>query len=120
MKIKNSRTVLDKWLGDRKLTVLLLIGENDGRKIHDFMIDRLKSWRRCGLITDPSILTTAERTAWGFSDTGGERYVVLGGDPTKSIGAKGTNKSLLRPTGQPSAFDSTICDSVPLRIGSPT
>lgn len=104
MIIKNSRTTLDKWLANKKLTVLLLIGETNGRKIHEFMKDRLKSWRRCGLIADPSILTSAERRQWDFPDSGGERYVVLGGDPNKGVGSKGTNKSLLRPTGRPSVL----------------
>ena len=93
MIIKNSRTTLDKWLRNKKLTVLLLTGETNGRKIHDFMKDRLKSWRRCGLITDSSISTAAERKKWGIPDSGGDRYVVLGGDPPKAVGAKGTNKS---------------------------
>jgi hypothetical protein len=104
MRINSSRTTLDKWLADRKLTLLLLVGESNGLVIHDFVTSRLTNWRRCGLIADPSILTRDERSRWGFPDSGGDCYVVLGGDPPKAVGSRGANKDLLRANNQPSAL----------------
>jgi hypothetical protein len=58
MVFKNSRTTLDSELTDPRLTLLLVTGSHSS-VIHEFRLDRLTAWRRCGMIADAAILTSA-------------------------------------------------------------
>lgn len=108
MIVKEGKARLKKTLGNKRLTVLLLLGARDSKagEVHEFfMKDTWEDWRRCFLIMDPALLTPAEKSRW-FGVGNSDRYAVVGGRKTpKDLGKRGPIKDLLNSRGKPDVFN---------------
>ena len=105
MIIKENRTKLDQALGNDKTTILLLAGPDGSQSgaIHNFVMGYdWEPWRLYFLLTDLTILTSAEQDQW-FDGPHNNHYAVVGGPQVpKVVARKGPVKDLLRNNGKPS------------------
>ena len=102
----SSRSSLDKSLEDPDLVLLIVFG-GDGDEadaIHDLAVDKVtQPWRTTLLLSDRTLLTSAEKSAWKAAAA---RYVVLGVDDQERrvVSETGPLSDLLLADGTPSVL----------------
>lgn len=104
MTLVHDRAVLDEYLEDVDLTLLIVIGLPDtiAEEIHDCSeAGVVEEWRVCLLMEDTWLLEDSELVEWELDD---QRYVVLGvgDDDERVVAEKAENSALLRQDGKPS------------------
>jgi len=104
--IAATRSKLEAYLEDPKLTLLLLFADTPGQRALAAAADAIsinQPWRQAVVVSDLSILSTAE-TALMKADT--DCYAVLGAgdDQARVLAAAGRSQDLLRQDGSPSSL----------------
>lgn len=101
--VSGSRTLLDKALESKALTLLLLSNEQGevAEAVHDTAEKVLKPGHRVFLLTDLTILKAQERKTW-FKEGG--FYAVVGGSD-RVVAIRGMLTDLLLSNGSPSRIE---------------
>jgi hypothetical protein len=101
--ITGSRTLLDKALKSKAMTLLLVSNEEgeDAEAVHDTAEEVLKAGQKVFLLTDLALLTQDERKTW-FKDGG--FYAVVGGSD-RVVAIRGTLDELMLSDGKPSKIE---------------